>query len=201
MELLGNKDAAKDILNIISDINSNLLSCTTLSDDTIKKTVYALTHILDDSSDASICYHEEIISLLFLLKKNKHALEIPMIKNLAEELELKMIRVQCLNTNYSNCSPIPAERERFLPTPDNNFVLPPNGQITNLTITEPKPDIGKTLIRDVMIDSKGYIVEEKTRRYEDFYTDETEQIYNDAYISELKNINKNKNKDTETIDE
>lgn len=198
MELLGSKNNEEDIVKSVSILNRKLLLSNILQEEDIQNILKVLIY-LADSNDIGILFDGETTAFLLALSNNLSVMSVPLINNLTTELRLKMIRVQCLkmeDTTISGAKSVTAEKkekERFTPTESDGFILPPVGEITNLTVTEPDYKTGKILIRDVMIDHEGYLVEEKSRRYEDIYTDESEEIYNNAYLTELKLYGNNKN--------
>ena len=209
MELLGNKSAGKDAVMIISNLNRHLLTSDIISDTDTQDLIQVLS-LLADTNNNALLHNGEVSSLILLLMENENTKSVPIIRNLITEVKLKTIRTQCLKISDSdlavnekslNVSTANDEneedmsqyfgignKERFLPTSDNNFILPPEGEVTNLTVTEPNQEIGKNLIRELMIDHEGYVVEETSRRYEDIYTDESEEIYNNAHLSELRSL-------------
>lgn len=200
MELLGNKNTKENLLTSIADLNRRMLCYPLLPDADIQNLIQLLSALIH-SDDTTLLYHRETVSMILLLSEQKASMELPVLFHLVTELKCRLIRFTCLAAETKNYSSISTSetisagtetkaRERFTPTPDNRFLLPPAGEVTNLTVSEPNLDLGKTLIRDLMIDSEGYVVEERSRRYEDFYTDESEEIYNNAYLNELKLLEK-----------
>lgn len=220
MELLGNKSTSKDAVMVIANLNRHLLTSDDISESDTQELIKVLSLLADSNNDA-LLHNGEVSSLILLLMENISAYNIPIIRNLVTEVKLKTIRTQCLKINdndlkvlsnsvecctadnsntedfgqYFNNKGKSGERERFCPGPNDNFILPPVGEITNLTITEPNYEIGKFLIRELMVDHEGYVVEETSRRYEDIYTDESEEIYNNAHLIELKKNAPNTDKD------
>lgn len=218
MELLGNENNAEIILGEVAVVNRHLLSSDIISDEDTQSLLVILS-TLASTTNKDVLYNAEVSSMIFLLSDNSSALATPILRNLATEVKLRMLRLQCLDILPGNdlninksigsgkkcCDNVDSKEnpERFLPTPDNNFILPPEGEVTNLTVTEPRPDLGKNLIRDLIIDHNGYVIEERGRRYEDIYTDESEVMYNNAHIAELKRVaeeNKAKEKSTGSDD-
>ena len=210
MELLGNKSTGKDAVMLISNLNRHLLTSDIISDTDTQDLIQVLSLLADTNNDA-LLHNGEVSSLILLLMENENTKSIPIIRNLITEVKLKTIRTQCLkisdsdlvvdekslNTSTSTDNEKEedmsqyfgiGDKERFLPTSDNTFILPTEGEVTNLTVTEPNQEIGKNLIRELMIDHEGYVVEETSRRYEDIYTDESEEIYNNAHLSELRSL-------------
>lgn len=190
MELLGNENKYDDILENVIHINRSLLTISSISDEDCQKLLRILV-FLADTKNKEILYEKEVMALILQLLGHYITRTSPIINNLAEEIKLCLIRMQCLELTASDESTAEnnlrsIKRERFLPTPDNKFLLPEKGQIINLTVREPDTEIGKTLVRELMIDHDGYVVEETSKRYEDIYTDESESIYNDIHLKELQ---------------
>lgn len=197
MELLGNENKSETLLIKLQETNRKLLISPILSESELKDILLLLDTLINSGTDI-FAYSGEIFSLLLLLSNTVYKQQFPLLNNLMTELKLKLLRFICQSSNVSKNSSLdfsvknPADnsREQFLPTPNDNFVLPPPGETTNLTVTAPNRNTGKNLIRELIIDHNGYVVTEQSRRYEDIYTDESEKIYNDAYLKELHTLQK-----------
>lgn len=214
MELLGNESTSKDAVTTIALLNRHLLTMEEISESDTQDLLTVLS-LLADSDNDELLHNGEVSSLILLLMENRHAQSIPMIKNLVTEVKLRTIRTQCLNIDNSDMDTDTSalrtkvdtskekeedfgqyfeatKEEKFVPGPNDTFTLPPKGETTNLTVTEPNFEIGKNLIRELIIDSEGRVLEEQSRRYEDIYTDESEEIYNNAHLTELRKLYKSK---------
>lgn len=209
MELLGNESTSKDAVTTITLLNRHLLSMEEISESDTQDLLTVLS-LLADTDDDDLLHNGEVSSLILLLMENRNAQSIPMIRNLVTEVKLRTIRTQCLKMDNSDISTDTSalkskssntgkkkeenlgqffeksKEERFVPGPNDTFTLPPKGETTNLTVTEPNFEIGKNLIRELIIDHEGKVLEEQGRRYEDIYTDESEEIYNNAHLAELR---------------
>lgn len=192
MEILGNSNKTEDtIIADIVNLNKSLLSSLYI-DDQIDKCITLLSIVID--MDDSILYNPHVITLINILNCKKETIsQIPLLDNLVTEITLKSIRITTLGTQYSapaeplgNIKPLSTEKERWIPDERNQFFLPDVGETTNLTVTEPDLKHGKVCIREVIIDHDGYFVEEISRRYEDIYNDESEEVFNTAYLDEIK---------------
>lgn len=211
MELLGSKSTGKNAVELIAKLNRNLLTSDIVSEADTQDLIKVLSLLADTNND-SLLHNGEVSSLILLLTENSGINNVPIIRNLVTEVKLKTIRTQCLkltdsklpesnelkrevseSEDYSQFFEI-GKQERFLPN-NNDFILPPPGEVTNLTVTEPNTEVGKYLIRELIIDHEGYVVEETSRRYEDIYTDESEEIYNNAHLSELRELSPKKKDD------
>lgn len=76
-------------------------------------------------------------------------------------------------------------QDRYLPE-NGEFSLPEPGSYTNLTVRMPDILMKKNRVREVLIDHNGYVKEEIRSYYEDIYTDESEEIYSEAYLRALR---------------
>lgn len=189
MELLGNKNKSENLLIKLQETNRKVLTASSLSEEELKDILCLLDALLNNSNILSCS--GEIFSLLSLLSNTVYRQRIPLLDNLMTELKLKLIRLVCQSSGTEASVPEESrKREQFLPTANDAFLLPPPGQTTNLTVTTPNTNTGKNLVRELIIDHDGYVVSEQSRRYEDIYTDETEKIYNDAYLKELHTLQK-----------
>lgn len=193
MEILGNSNKTEDTIIIadIANLNKSLLSSLYI-DDQIDKCITLLSIVID--MDDSILYNPHVITLINILNCKKEIIsQIPLLDNLVTEITLKSIRVTTLGTQYlaptaslGSIKPLSTEKERWIPDERNQFFLPDVGETTNLTVTEPDLKHGKVCIREVIIDHDGYFVEEISRHYEDIYNDESEEVFNTAYLDEIK---------------
>lgn len=201
MEILGNENNADYLMNSVEDLTKQLLLSANDAD-TISLTL-SIVDILLDCNDVNTLSDSRVFALSMILTDSV-IVEYPVIlKNMIKELNYKLIRCRCFDSSLSGNVPntaktstclksnvITREREQFLPSDTEQFFLPPVGQTTNLTVTTPDNVIGKTLIREIIIDHEGYLVSEISRRYEDVYSDVSEVAYTKAYLKELEDEKK-----------
>lgn len=189
MEVLGNSNKTEDIIIAdIANLNKSLLSSYDF-DDQIDKCITLLSTVIDMGD--MILHEPHVITLINILNCRKElTAQIPLLDNLVTEITLKSIRITTLGTqcpiSADDIKPLSTEKERWVPDERNQFFLPDAGETTNLTVTEPDLKHGKVCIREVIIDHNGYLVEEISRRYEDIYNDESEEVFNTAYLDEIK---------------
>lgn len=191
MELLGNANKQVNLITKAQELNKKLLSSSTIKDQDLLNDSISFMVELADSND-SVLMDPKITSLIFTLSDTKDIEEFPILKNLVTEIRLRFVRLNIfgdVNVAQTTCDcAIDNEKkiERWVPDYENEFTLPPKGQTTNLTVTEPNFEVGKRCIREVIIDDQGYLVREISRRYEDIYTDESEEAFNEKYLEEIR---------------
>lgn len=195
MEILGNEIKEKNILDAAHHIGALLLTTNTVPDGTTNEIANIISAVLD--MDVRYLYEKEIISLLLVLQDSKIPLKYPLIDRLLREIKLKQMRCEYINNiqertnsditiyNEDTTDKLDPE-ERFLPTPENNFILPQYGETGNLTVSVPDHSTGKMLIRELIVDHDGYVIKEVSRIYRDIYTNESEAAYNEAYLKDLR---------------
>lgn len=194
-----------DLINEIKEQLYKMSSIAIDSDELISKELIELLLLIAETNDSTILYAPETVALILNISQNKFLRKAyPGIANLYTEITCKMMRFPLfmnidLKANISDiynyedellasCGVM--ENERILPSYEGEFELPPKGELNNLTITAPSSLNGKVLIREVMIDHEGYIKEIINQHWEDVYTDESEEIYNTAYLEMIKNEQK-----------
>lgn len=207
MELLGTKNTENS--SGINELIQQLLSSNNISA-ICTDLIATLNGIINQ--DKKELYRSDIVSLLFILDHNPEVSSIPIINNLATELRLKLIRLQCMNTSSEKATKsvctaeaetcegelpesakavAPSVRgvidngiERFIPRNDD-FQLPDPGTNGNLTLSGIDYEIGKWVEREVIIDHEGYLV--RQIKYGVANDDEANEIYSDDFLEALKN--------------
>lgn len=186
MEIFGTGNKTDDIAIDCQELLTRVMSTATLSQNDITDCINVLCYALDNPDNCQA----DVTALIMFLSTSGSIKSVPLLDNLVTECKLRFIRTTLFNGDTGNqCTASPRnkkrDRERFVPTPGDNFQLPAPGETGNLTVTEPDHVTGKTLIRELIIDSDGYVVRELTRRYTDINTDESEQIFTQAYLQQL----------------
>ena len=195
MEILGRENQTENMTIDVKSLIVRITASDTMQQNDVNDCIVVLCYALDKLTQPN----DDITALSMVLNSIPSLANVPILDNLVQEYRLRFIRTTMFSSDYkSNCNPLcatdttskeePKEKERFVPTATDNFELPAPGNFGNLTVTAPDRITGKTLIRELIIDSDGYVVKEVSRRYTDINTDESEQIFTEAYLNQLNKI-------------
>lgn len=209
MESLVNSCREINIIERAKTLSQNIMLNSSLSANELSGMICICDELLE--GDANTLAAIEVSELILTLLSISENMELPVLYSMRiKELHMRIIRkmneggARTCSPVYNSNNTVPYSQngnredgdvEIFTPTDDDPFELPPEGETTNLIVTEPNSFTGKTLIRNILIDHKGRNVKELSRRYTDIYTDESEEIYNRAYLDELNKLKTDMGKD------
>lgn len=202
MEILENGNGKDNITKRLNDAIVNVISKNDTSriiDDKILELLFDMVDV--DNED--IITSRELLTFLFLLESNKTISdESILVNNLITEIKMKTLRNVSMSidsvsddsqSNYSRTlSKKSTERERFVPSVDNEFKLPPEGMTINFTYREPTADNKRIFVRELLLDHDGYVVDTIREYYDDVYSNESEEIYSEKYLDALKECKSDK---------
>ncbi len=193
MELLGTY-GNRDLVRSVSETALSLMDTNVIDTAVLQEISVILMDFLDNP-DTEI-RDTQIVGMLMYLKHHDDSDYPPVLMMLLEEAYQKITRHLLRHEILSECQGQSAEgnasgaggvREpvRYIPR-NGEFELPEPGKVTNLTVRTPDTFMKKNYVREVLIDSEGYVKKEIRSFYEDIYTDESEEIYSEAYLRALK---------------